>query len=314
MVRSRRRWGLLGCLAATVSVLALVACGGRTSETPPPKVAGASARQAAPANDYGRGTAASSKRGASPQSAAPAPAPAAESAASGAYDSSRSEPTPAPAERPGLGTEWGEARSSQVYERGFERATPERANGLAMLYYNDREGARAMTNYADYREAGNATVFVPGTNVSISLRDDGNRLLPAYYASGHTYAVGEAGQHYKIVIRNEANFEVEAVTSVDGLDVIDGRDASPNKRGYLVAPFTTIEIEGFRQSATSVAAFRFGSVRNSYAARTGTDRNVGVIGLAVFVPRGAVWTEREIQRRNEADPFPGRYATPPPSR
>jgi hypothetical protein len=222
---------------------------------------------------------------------------------------------PAPAsERPGLGTEWGETRTSRVFQRQFERGTPDRPSGTAQLYYNDREGARAMTRYADYREMGSAVVNVAGPAVTLALTDDRGAPLPAFYASGNTYAIGEAGQRYKIVLRNDSSFVVEAVTSVDGLDVIDGRAASFTKRGYLVPAYGSIEIEGFRQSADQIAAFRFGSVRDSYAARTGTDRNVGVVGLAVFAPRGAAWTPEEINRRHDADPFPGNYATPPPPR
>ena len=61
-----------------------------------------------------------------------------------------------------------------------------------------------------------------------------------------------------------------------------------------------------------MAAFRFGRVASSYAARTGGDANVGVIGLAIFAERGAVWTPAELGRRDAADPFPARnYATAP---
>jgi hypothetical protein len=65
-----------------------------------------------------------------------------------------------------------------------------------------------------------------------------------------------------------------------------------------------------------VAAFRFGSVRGSYAAGKGGERNVGVIGVALFSERGAErpWTAREIERREAADPFPGRFASPPIAR
>jgi hypothetical protein len=56
-------------------------------------------------------------------------------------------------------------------------------------------------------------------------------------------------------------------------------------------------------------------VRGSYAGQKyGDTRNVGVIGLAIFNERGThpeVWTAREIDQRNTANPFPGRFATPP---
>jgi hypothetical protein len=103
------------------------------------------------------------------------------------------------------------------------------------------------------------------------------------------------------------------VATVDGLDVIDGQPGSFEKRGYLVAPWSTVEIDGFRRSEDEVAAFRFGRVRDSYAAKRGSDRNVGVIGVAVFQERGSSWpwTERELRRRDSADAFPGRFAPAP---
>ena len=115
------------------------------------------------------------------------------------------------------------------------------------------------------------------------------------------------------VLAKVANGEV--VASVDGLDVTDGRSASPDKRGYVVPPHGRVEIDGFRRNMAEVAAFRFGSVRDSYAARTAEtgDRNVGVIGVALFSERGVDWTalDREAERREQADAFPGRFAQPP---
>ena len=71
-------------------------------------------------------------------------------------------------------------------------------------------------------------------------------------------------------------------------------------------------IDGFRQSDNEVAAFRFGAVADSYAAKTSGDRNVGVIGFAIYAEEGATWTPAELQRRDTADPFPARnYARPP---
>jgi len=228
------------------------------------------------------------------------------------------EPAPSASERPGLGTEWGETRYSHVRNVSFDRADDDHPATVLRLYYNDREGARAMSRQADYREVGGSAVeFAPSLGVSVSLNDAAGRALPAFFAAGRTYAIGEAGERYSIVVTNRTEVDVEAVASVDGLDVLDGKNADFGKRGYLVPAWGSVEIDGFRQSNDNVAAFRFGSVRDSYAARTGSDRNVGVIGVALFPPRGASrwpWTEREIERRRTADPFPGKYASPPPPR
>ena len=74
-----------------------------------------------------------------------------------------------------------------------------------------------------------------------------------------------------------------------------------------------VPCDGWRRSATQVAAFRFGRVSNSYAARTSGGRNVGVVGVALFAERGSRWTTDEIRKRDTANPFPGdrNYARPP---
>ncbi len=100
---------------------------------------------------------------------------------------------------------------------------------------------------------------------------------------------------------------MEIVARVDGLDVQDGKAASFSKRGYMVAPGETLEIEGFRTSYSRVAEFRFSSVSNSYAnTRHGNTRNVGVIGLAVFTQKNVdpwTWMPREVENRLTAKPF-----------
>ena len=79
------------------------------------------------------------------------------------------------------------------------------------------------------------------------------------------------------------------------------------KRGYIVYPGETLEIDGFRKSESKVAAFEFSGVSDSYAnLRHGDTRNVGVIGLAVFTQKGVdpwTWSSGEVNRRNSASPF-----------
>ena len=127
------------------------------------------------------------------------------------------------------------------------------------------------------------------------------------------FVVGEEGRRYSIVIRNQCELRLEVVLSVDGLDVLDGRPASVRKRGYVVEPHRKLVVDGFRQSSEAVAAFRFGPVRESYAhEKYGNTRNVGVIGVAIFNEFGTnPWTDREVQKRLHANPFPGGLATPP---
>jgi len=180
-----------------------------------------------------------------------------------------------------------------------------------VLHYNDADGVAAHAQYVGARPEP-LEVFAGDGSLSVSLVDDYGRLLPGYEASGRALIVGEDGARYRIVVRNGTSARFEVVASVDGLDVIDGKPADPNRRGYIVDPHDSLVIDGFRTSNDTVAAFRFGKVADSYAAQTSGDRNVGVVGFAIFSERGAVWSPGELQRRDTADPFPSRgYAVPP---
>jgi hypothetical protein len=119
----------------------------------------------------------------------------------------------------------------------------------------------------------------------VEVLDQYGSPLETGYSSGRRYVLGEHGGRYTIRVANPSARRVEVVVSVDGLDVIDGKAASHGKRGYVINPYGEVRIEGWRTSFSSVAAFRFGRVADSYAARTGSARNVGVIGVAVFAER-----------------------------
>ena len=251
--------------------------------------------------------------------APPPPAQAGRSASPGAMAMNRSperERRPVtetdPTYRPGLGTEFGEQRSSQISFVQFQRASQQPFATVA-LNYNDSQGVAAMVSHDMARGAAMAPVGIdPRGELTISIIDEFGRPLSALSIGGRMYIVGEAGRRYSIQVRNNGPRRFEIVASVDGLDVMDGREASFAKRGYIAGPYQSFNIDGFRTSEAQVAAFRFGSVRNSYAARTGTARNVGVIGVALFSEMGVnYWDENEIHLRQNADPFPGRFSQPP---
>lgn len=218
-----------------------------------------------------------------------------------------SEPVP---ERPGLGTSWGEQVAAPISYSPFIRANSA-PWAEVLLHYNDMQGVAAHAAYLGTQPQP-LEVFAGDGSVSVALVDEAGRTLPGYGAQGRSLVIGEDGARYRIVVRNATSARFEVVASVDGLDVIDGHPADPNRRGYLVDPQGVLVIDGFRTSDDAVAAFRFGKVADSYAAQTSGDRNVGVVGLALFAERGAVWTPAELGRRDSADPFPSRgYATPP---
>ncbi len=240
---------------------------------------------------------------------APEPAPEAHAYAASAR-SSFAEP---PRDRPGLGTKWGETRHSQVETAAFERANSRRPFAVASIYYNDATGVRAMAGAVAWVRRAPFLPDPAAALVTVELRDGSGRLLPGLVVGDRWFVIGKEGRRYSVEVRNRTNWPLEVVLSVDGLDVIDGRAASFGKRGYVVQPRAHLLVEGFRQSAEAVAAFRFGPVRESYAnEKYQNTRNVGVIGIALFNEAGTdPWSWEEVQRRLRANPFPGQFATPP---
>ncbi|HVT08756.1 MAG TPA: hypothetical protein VHO67_14965 [Polyangia bacterium] len=103
---------------------------------------------------------------------------------------------------------------------------------------------------------------------------------------GETYVLGTLGARYTLRIANHSSRRVEAVVSVDGRDAVNGRPGDfRTNRGYLIPAWGSVDIDGWRISQSEAAAFRFSSVPHSYAARMGSAREVGVIGVAMFPER-----------------------------
>lgn len=106
--------------------------------------------------------------------------------------------------------------------------------------------------------------------------------LPVHWHDGRAYVVGRPGNEYQVVVRNRRGEDVLAVVSVDGLNVMDGKEASPSQSGYVLSPWERLDVRGWRKSLDEIAAFYFTSLGDSYAGRTGRPQNVGVIGVALF--------------------------------
>ena len=123
----------------------------------------------------------------------------------------------------------------------------------------------------------------------LEVTDQWGSALRSYHHQGRTWVLGEAGQRYRIKVHNHSNRRIEAVISVDGRDAIDGRPGHTSKRGYVIDPHDHLLVDGFRMSMHNVATFRFSSVAQSYAARMGNAREVGVIGVAVYEEKRTVW-------------------------
>ncbi|MDO4769463.1 MAG: hypothetical protein Q4A11_03750 [Brachymonas sp.] len=132
-------------------------------------------------------------------------------------------------------------------------------------------------------------VHGPVARVRIIDRDSG-RELPVYRHRGEYWVAGRPGARYGIAIMGHPRFapgRVEAVVSVDGVNVITGQTASVRQSGYVLDVGQWHTITGWRKNDQEVAAFHFTSLPRSYAARTGRPAHVGVIGVALYREQAA---------------------------
>jgi len=118
-------------------------------------------------------------------------------------------------------------------------------------------------------------------DLAVVNRATGERI-PVHAHRGRLYVAGAPGAKYSVLLDNKTGERVLAVVSVDGVNVITGDTAAPAQSGYVLDPWGSVGIDGWRKNMSEVAAFVFTALPESYAARTGRPGNVGVIGVAVF--------------------------------
>ncbi|WP_173912468.1 hypothetical protein [Acinetobacter sp. Marseille-Q1618] len=191
-----------------------------------------------------------------------------------------------------LGTKWGDEIDSQVTEVDLKRKS-------------NSPLAETQVQYADKQYQGKPIqgISVAGGKISFTIIDDRGDTIPLYRVGSNYYLAGREGQSYQLHYENNTSKTFEIVTSVDGIDVIDGSAASRSNSGYVLHAHDTLTIEGFRKSADAVASFTFGKPEESYAANSdnGSIDNAGVIGTVVY----------ELEAPEENKKPINKYAPPP---
>lgn len=125
-----------------------------------------------------------------------------------------------------------------------------------------------MLNYA----MSEVTILVNGNSVAKHHKD------------GKVYVEAKEGSEYEISIKNHGSSRILAVTSVDGLNVLTGEQASTEDSGYVIGGYSACRIKGFRYNDEKVGAFKFVKKSHSYAKskKDGSVVNCGVIGVVVY--------------------------------
>jgi len=191
-----------------------------------------------------------------------------------------------------LGTKWGDEIDSHVTEVQLKRKS-------------DSPLAETIVQYADKNYKGKTVnaISIAAGKVSFSVVDDRGNRIPMYRVGQSYYLSGREGQSYQLQYENNTAKTFEVVASVDGVDVIDGSEASRSNSGYVLHAHDSLKIEGFRKSESAVASFTFSKPKDAYAANSdnGSIQNAGVIGTVLY--------ELEAPE-DEAKPV-NKYAPPP---
>ncbi|MFW2174744.1 hypothetical protein ACG95N_14615 [Acinetobacter guillouiae] len=191
-----------------------------------------------------------------------------------------------------LGTKWGDEIDSHVTEVQLKRKS-------------DSPLAETIVQYADKNYKGKTvnSISIAAGKVSFSVVDDRGNRIPIYRVGQSYYLSGREGQSYQLQYENNTAKTFEVVASVDGVDVIDGSEASRSNSGYVLHAHDSLKIEGFRKSESAVASFTFSKPKDAYAANSenGSIQNAGVIGTVLY--------ELEAPE-DEAKPV-NKYAPPP---
>jgi hypothetical protein len=131
-----------------------------------------------------------------------------------------------------------------------------------------------------------------GSLVDVAVEVGGERV-PLYGAvdgSGRAYFEAREGCAYALRLQNRTHERLGALVVVDGLNAISGEREVIGRgrpgRLYVLAPWSEVEVRGWRTSLDQVRQFTFVDERASYAARAGKANNrMGWVEVAVYRDR-----------------------------
>ena len=125
--------------------------------------------------------------------------------------------------------------------------------------------------------------------------------LKVWRHDGRLFVAGAPGARYGLRVTNHTGGRVQVVMSVDGVNIVSGETASYDQTGYVLYPYQSYDVTGWRKSTSEVAAFTFAPLPQSYAARTGRPADVGVIGMAVYEEKATPIPEPEPEAEVRPD-------------
>jgi hypothetical protein len=100
----------------------------------------------------------------------------------------------------------------------------------------------------------------------------------------NTFVEGRESSKFELELSNLTPRRLLVHPAVDGLSVMTGKPAAQNdsQDGYVLSPYQTMRLPGWRLDDKQVAQFFFAGQGNSYAEQTGQPLNKGVIACPVW--------------------------------
>jgi hypothetical protein len=144
-----------------------------------------------------------------------------------------------------------------------------------------------------------------GSLVSVSVEVEGvsSPLYPAPDGTGRHYVEARRGGRYALRLANRTGERVAVLMTVDGINVISGDKQNPSDQGrmYVLDPWESALIQGWRTSLDDVRRFTFVDEQRSYAARSGkSNSRMGWIEMSVFRERHRYVRRPDVSR---AEPY-----------
>ena len=150
------------------------------------------------------------------------------------------------------------------------------------------------------------------------------KAIRTFSHEGNTFIEGRVGTEYSIKLTNNSSSRRLFVISVDGINVISGKEAiKDSHNGYIINGYDSLNLKGYRINDDEVAAFKFVKSKDSYSNdRTKSTINNGVIGVNVYDEKYTVLNDlfikkmrEEYEKNNQADkltPYPSPPYNPEP--
>lgn len=203
-----------------------------------------------------------------------------------------------------LGTQWGDGIESHVQSVSLERVSSNPTDIITIEYSAHPYKGKAISE-----------IMLNQGQIGMAILDDHNHKLSLIKQQNSGVKLqGNIGQSYQLYYHNYSNKTFEVIATVDGLDVINGKAGSLSNNGYILNPYDTLLIKGFRKSNSEVASFTFSNSANAYANHTdeGSPNNIGVIGTAIFQLKDNSFHRQQIKPNAfPADNTNNSYAKPP---